>query len=67
MVLQEQKQRQAEAALGKPARAAVTGRATIRKQPDGRFALIEVLGVCCAPDQNQNCDKREVAEPEFPQ
>ena len=67
MVLQEQEQRQAEAALGKAARAAMTGRATIRKQPGSRFALIEILAVCRAADQDQNGDKGEVAEPEFPQ
>ncbi len=54
MVLQEHEEREAEAALGKTARAAMTARAAIREQPGGRFALIEILGACGAADQDQN-------------
>jgi hypothetical protein len=59
MLLQEQEQRQPEAALGKTACAVMTGRATIRKQPFGRFALIEILGVRRTADQQRNGAKGE--------
>ena len=44
--LQEREQRGAAAAFGKAAGAAMARRATVRKQPRCRFALIEILGPC---------------------
>ena len=46
MFLQERQQRGTGAALGKAARVAMARRATVRKQPRCRFALIEILGLC---------------------
>ena len=43
MFLQKQIEREVEAALGEPARAAMAGRATFGKQFWRRFALIEIL------------------------
>jgi hypothetical protein len=54
VIFQEQEERQTKAALGKTARAAMTCRATIRKQLGGRFALIEILRVCRAADRCRN-------------
>ena len=45
MLLQVKVERKPEAALGKPAWAAMTCRATIRKQPGRRFALIDILSL----------------------
>jgi hypothetical protein len=59
VLLQEQEQRQSEAALGKTACAVMTCRATVRKQPFGGFALIEILGVRHSADQHRNCAKDE--------
>jgi hypothetical protein len=59
VLLQEQEERETKAALGKTACAAMTCRATIRKQLGGRFAGIEILGVCRAADQHQNCANDE--------
>jgi hypothetical protein len=59
VLLQEQEERKTKAVLGKTARAAMTCRATIRKQLGSRFALIEILGVCHAADQCRNCAKGE--------
>jgi hypothetical protein len=59
VLLQEQVEREAEAALGKTACASMTCRATIRKQPRGRFALIEILGVRRTADQHRNYAKGE--------
>jgi hypothetical protein len=59
VLLQVQEERESEAALGKTKGAAMTCRATISKQPDGRFALIEVLGVCRSADQHSYCAKGE--------
>jgi hypothetical protein len=33
--------------------------ATVGKQPGGRFALIEILGVCRSADQRGHCAKGE--------
>jgi hypothetical protein len=52
MLLQEHEERNTEAALGKTSCAAMTCRTTIRKQPRGRFALIEILSVCHSPDEH---------------
>jgi hypothetical protein len=57
--LQEQVERESEAALGKTAWAAMTCRATIGKQPGGRFALIEILGMCRSADQHSHGAKGE--------
>jgi hypothetical protein len=65
VLLQEQEERKTEAALGKTACAAMTCRATIRKQLGGRFALIEILSVCRAADQHRNCAKGEQTAPQF--
>lgn len=46
MFVQEREQRGTRAALGKAAWAAMARRATVRKQPRCRFALIEILGLC---------------------
>ena len=45
MLLQELEQRGTGTAPGKPRGAAVTGRATVIEQLDGRFALVEILGL----------------------
>ncbi len=63
MILQEQEQREAEAALGKTARAVMTRRAPIRKQPGRRFALVEILGVGHTACQRRNGAKGEQAAP----
>jgi len=54
MFLQKQEKREVEAALGESARAAMTRRATIRKQLRCRFALIEILGVCSGAHDQKN-------------
>ena len=63
MLLQEQVERKPEAALGETARAAVTCRATIRKQLGGRFALIDILSMCRSADQHGNCAEDEQTAP----
>jgi hypothetical protein len=45
MLLQKLEQRGTGATPGETGRAAMTGRATIRKQSRRRFALIEILGM----------------------
>jgi len=64
MVLQEQEQRRAEAALGETSRAAMTGHATIRKQPRARFALIEILSVCHSPEEQIRGAENEKTPPQ---
>ena len=59
VLLQEQEERETEAALGETSCAAMTCRAIVGKQPGDRFALIEILGVCRAADQHSNCAKGE--------
>jgi hypothetical protein len=59
VLLQEKVQRKSEAALGKTACAAMTCRATVRKQPGGRFALIQILGVRPTADQHGHCANGE--------
>jgi hypothetical protein len=59
VLLQEQEQRKPEAALGKTACAAMTCRATVCKQPGGRFALVDILSVRPAADQYSNGAKHE--------
>jgi hypothetical protein len=56
---QEQVERKPESALGKTACTAMTCRATIRKQPGGWFALVDILSVCATADQHRNCAKGE--------
>ena len=65
MLLQEQEEREPEAALGKTACAAMTCRTTIRKQPRGRFALIEILSVCRSADEHKNGSEDERTAPQF--
>jgi len=65
VLLQEQEQRKSEAALGKTACAAMTCRATVRKQLGGRFALIEILSVRPAADQHRHCANGEQTAPQF--
>jgi hypothetical protein len=65
VLLQEQEKRKPEATLGKTAGAAMACRATIRKQLGGRFALIEILSVCRAADQHENCAKGEQTAPQL--
>ncbi len=45
MLLQELEQRGTRTAPGEAGGAAVAGRATVVKQLDGRFALVEILGL----------------------
>jgi hypothetical protein len=45
MILQERVERETQAAFGEPAGAAMTSRATIRKQLGCRFTLIEILSL----------------------
>jgi len=65
VLLQEQEERKTEAVLGKTARAAMACRATIRKQPGGRFALIEILSVCHTADEHGNRAKGKQTVPQF--
>jgi hypothetical protein len=65
MLLQEQEEREPEAALGKTACAAMTCRATIRKQPRGRLALIEILGMGRSADERKNGSKDKRIAPQF--
>jgi hypothetical protein len=65
MLFQEQEERETEAAPGKTACAAMTCRATIRKQPRGRFALIEILSVCRSADVHINGSEDEQTAPQF--
>src|ERR1700726_2786333 len=41
----------------------VTCRATVRKQPGGRFALIDILSMCPGADQHGNCAEDEQTAP----
>jgi hypothetical protein len=59
VLLQKQKQRQAEAALGKAACAVMACRAAVGKQLGRRFSLIEILSVCRTAGQRSNCTKDE--------
>ena len=65
MLLQEQEEREPEAALGKTACGAMTCRTTIRKQARGRFALIEILSICRSADEYQNGSENERTAPQF--
>jgi hypothetical protein len=65
MLLQEQEEREPEAALGKTACAAMACRTTIRKQPRGRFALIEILSMCRGTDEDNNGSEDERTAPQF--
>jgi hypothetical protein len=65
MLLQEQEEREPEAALGKTACGAMTCRTTIRKQARGRFALIEILSICRSADECQNGSEDERTAPQF--
>ena len=62
MVSQKHVERETEAALGKPACAAMAGRTTVGEESGGRFALIEILGACSAPNHN-DCAKGEETAP----
>ena len=64
MLLQEQEEREPEATLGKTACAAMTCRTTIREQPRGRFALIEILGLCRSADEHKNGPEGERTAPQ---
>jgi hypothetical protein len=59
VLLQEQIEREPEAALGETAGAAVTARAIIGKYPGGRFARVEVLGVDGSAGERGEGTKRE--------
>lgn len=65
VLLQEQEQRQTEAALGKSAGAVMTSHATIRKQFGGRFSLIEILGMRCSAAQHGNGDEHKQPVPQL--
>ena len=65
MVLQEQEEGGTEAAPSKTACAAMTCRATIRKQPRGRFALINILSLCRSADERINGSEDEQTAPQF--
>ncbi len=65
MLLQEQEQRQTEAALGKTAGAAMTCRATVGKQLRRRFTLIDILGVCGSASQHRDRAKTEYTKTEY--
>jgi hypothetical protein len=65
MLLQEHEEREPEAAPGKTARAAMTCRTTIRKQPRGRFALIEILGLCRSADEHKHGSEDKRTAPQF--
>jgi hypothetical protein len=65
MFFQEREQRGAEAALGKAAWAAMARRATVRKQPWCRFALIEILGLCGGADQHNHGAKDKPTSPQL--
>ena len=65
MVLQKQKQGGTEAAPGQTAGAAMTGRATIRKQTHCRFALINILTVCRSAEKRINSSEDEQTAAQF--
>jgi hypothetical protein len=65
MVLQEQEEGGTEAAASKTARAAMTCRATIRKQPRRRFALIDILSVSRGAHDPINCSEDEQIASQF--
>jgi hypothetical protein len=65
MLFQEQEECGTEAALGETACAAMACRATIRKQPHCRFALIEILSLCRTADERIDCTKDEPTAPQF--
>jgi hypothetical protein len=65
VLLQEQIERKPEAALGKTACAAMACRATIGKQPGGRFALIDILSLCPTADQHGDCAKGKQTAPQL--
>jgi hypothetical protein len=44
----------------------MTRRATIRKQMRRRFALIEILGMCCRTSQRINSAENEPTAPQLP-
>ena len=64
MLLQELEERGTGAPFGETRRAAVTSRATIRKQPRRRFALIEILGMCRRTSQRVNSAENEQTAPQ---
>jgi hypothetical protein len=59
MLLQEQIEREAEAALGQSSRAVMAGHAAIRKQSCARFAFIEILRSRRHQDQQRSDAKGE--------
>jgi hypothetical protein len=65
MIFQEQEQRGTEATLGETARAVMTGRATIREQLHGRFALIEILGMCRDAGERIKGAEHELTAPQL--
>jgi hypothetical protein len=65
MVLQEQEEGGTEAAPGKTACAAMACRATIRKQPRCRFALIDILSVRRSAAKRINGSEDEQTAPQF--
>ena len=64
---QEREQRETEAAFGETAWAAMACRATVRKQPRRRFALVEILGLGggrveqSAGERNDRADNEQIA------
>jgi hypothetical protein len=64
MLLQELEERGTRASPGETGRAAMAGRATIRKQPRRRFALIEILGMCRRTGQRTNSAEDKQTAPQ---
>ena len=65
MLFQEKVEREFEAALSETAGAAMTRRATVRKQLGGRFALIEILCGCRCAGQHGDDAKSGQGAPQF--
>jgi hypothetical protein len=65
VLLQKQEERETEAASGKTTCAVMARRATICKQPRGRFALIEILSMRRSSDEHIYGAKDQQAAPQF--
>jgi hypothetical protein len=65
MLLQEEVERQAKAALGQPSCAVMASRTTICKQPAARFAGIEIFGPnLCRAQRRHNAERQENTAPQ---
>jgi hypothetical protein len=65
VLLQKQEEGETEAASGKTTSAAMTRRATISKQPRGRFTFIEILSMRRSSDEQIDDAKDQQTAPQF--